>query len=272
MSILNITTQLQYEGFLSTPVLWSSDLIFGMKQFELPQQKISTYNGEESSKLRLGKLVEQFVFHEFGQVDSLTILAQNIQIYKNKITIGELDCILKYLEEYIHLEIIYKFYLFDETCGETELEKWIGPNRNDSFVQKLTKLKTKQLPIFFHDETVNLLNKLNLEPSNFTQKIYFKAQLFVPLNIDKKTYSGINNACIKGFYIRLFELERIDSNQFYIPNKRDWLIDTHANVEWLKLEEFKSIVLELLNGKRAPLCWLKRPNGNTQKFFIVWWD
>ena len=272
MSQPNTAIQLQYKGFLITPVLWESDLIFGLTQFEPLQQDNIAYSGEDSNKLRLGKLIEQFVFHELDRVDSISILAQNIQVNKNKITIGEIDCLLKKLKEFIHLEIIYKFYLYDETEGNTELEKWIGPNRNDSFVKKLTKLKTKQLPIFFHNETVKLLRSLNLDPSGFTQKVYFKAQLFVPLNRQDKTYLGINNACIKGFYIRLSELEKFDSNQFYIPEKRDWLIETHDAVDWLNFKDFRTTVTVFLKSKRAPLCWLKELNGNTKKFFLVWWD
>jgi len=57
----------------------------------------------------------------------------------------------------IHLEIIYKFYLYDPSIGLTQLDHWIGPNRRDSLVKKLTKLKQKQLPLLYHPLITQLL-------------------------------------------------------------------------------------------------------------------
>ena len=36
--------QLQYQGFLSTPLLWKSDIIFGIKQFEIPEVDAIAFN------------------------------------------------------------------------------------------------------------------------------------------------------------------------------------------------------------------------------------
>ena len=66
---------------------------------------------------------------------------KNYQIQNKKTTVGELDFILQKNHSPIHLEVIYKFYLYDDTFGNSEIEHWIGPNRNDNLVKKLTKLK-----------------------------------------------------------------------------------------------------------------------------------
>ena len=63
---------------------------------------------------RLGKLVEQFVFAQLNVHPNIHKVIQNIQIIENKITLGELDCLFQYLNEYVHLEIVYKFYVYDE--------------------------------------------------------------------------------------------------------------------------------------------------------------
>ena len=60
------------------------------------------------------------------------------------------------MNQLIHLEVSYKFYLYDENLGKLESEKWIGPNKRDSLVQKTAKLKSKQLPILFHKETITM--------------------------------------------------------------------------------------------------------------------
>ena len=64
---------------------------------------------------------------------------KGVKIIVDKITIGEIDCLIEYLNKYIHLEIVYKFYLYDEHINTGELDHWIGPNRKDSLVFKLNK-------------------------------------------------------------------------------------------------------------------------------------
>jgi len=71
--------------------------------------------------------------------------------------VGELDCLILRDKKPIHLEVIYKFYLYDASVGDTEIAHFIGPNRKDSLIEKLTKLQEKQLPIL--KQTLNLADK-----------------------------------------------------------------------------------------------------------------
>lgn len=263
--------QLQYSGFINTPLLWNDATVFKLKQFQLPKQNTTPFEGDVVKNLRLGKRVERFVTHELNAHESIEILAENIQIQNHKITLGELDCILKYNETPIHLEIIYKFYLYDNTVGNTELEHWIGPNRKDSFVQKLTKLKEKQLPLLYLKETNALLDQLNLKPETIEQYVYFKAQLFVPLPLKNNLFKTINNDCIRGFYIHQNELNQFRDCKFYMPSKINWLIDVQTQCHWLTFEDFLTKVDAILEHQTAPLCWIKYPNGETEKCFVVWW-
>ena len=41
--------------------------------------------------------------------------------------------IKKKRDKYIHIEMQYKFYLYDESF-ENEIDRYIGPNRNDTLV------------------------------------------------------------------------------------------------------------------------------------------
>lgn len=263
--------QLQYEGFLKTPFLWHGKGVFDLTQFEIPKSETAPFTSVIEQKLRLGKLVERFVSNELQQHPSIEILAENIQIQNNKITLGELDCLLLQNNAPIHLEIIYKFYLYDATVGTTEIEHWIGPNRRDSFVQKLTKLKDKQLPLLYSEYCKKYLNNLNLAIKNIEQQVYFKAQLFVPLKKYGEELSQINNECIRGFYINLQELLQFSNCKFYIPNKHNWLLEPHTHVDWLNFENFNTKLDVFLNEQNAPLCWLKKQNGTLIKFFVVWW-
>lgn len=263
--------QLQYEGFLNSPLLWKSDVVFGLKQFEIPLTKPTIFEGGIQKKLRLGKRVERFVENELKNHKSISILAKNYQIQNKKTTVGELDFILQKNHSPIHLEVIYKFYLYDDTFGNSEIEHWIGPNRNDNLVKKLTKLKEKQLPLLFNIHTETLLEKLKLKASEITQFVYFKAQLFTPISHKKDNFQFINNECIIGFYVRKNELNQLSNCKFFIPSKVNWLQNIQTHTKWLSFEIFSTKIISILENKTSPLCWLKQPNGETQKFFVVWW-
>ncbi len=264
--------QLQYEGFFNTSLLWKTETVFGLQQLNIPRLSTQKFEGAINKNLRLGKRVEQFSFFTFQQDNAVEILAENIQIQDGKRTVGEIDCLLLKNKQPIHIEIVYKFYLYDKTVGTTEIEHWIGPNRRDSFHQKLTKLKQKQLPLLKSKYTTPYLKKHKIASEEIVQNVYFKAQLFVPLAELNNTFPVINNECIYGFYIFPSELEQFSNCKFYIPTKVDWLKEIQLTINWLSIDAFKEKITRFLNQKSAPLCWIKYPNGKTQKFFIVWWD
>lgn len=266
MSIL----QKRYEGFLQTPVLWKNTDVFNLEQFQI-ESSISEIDITINENLRLGKYIEHLVAFELNQDQSISTLAQNIQIQNDKITLGELDCLLLKNETPIHLEIIYKFYLYDSSIGDTEIEHFIGPNRKDALVEKLSKLKNKQLPILYSKHCQPYLKALDLDAKNMVQHVYFKAQLFVPYSIEDIQLKTLNNDCIIGFYITRDELTNFSHFKFYIPNKKDWLITPHLNVGWINYEQFKRISEDYLEQQFSPLCWIKSKNDTLQKLFLVWW-
>lgn len=266
-----LTIYKQYIGYYNTQLLWNNQVLLGLSQFNYPE--ISSENPPEIplKKYRLGHLVEQFVFHDLKQLTSLKILATNCQIKSNKRTIGELDCLVLDENSPIHLEIIYKFYLYDESVGYSELEHWIGPNRKDSFIEKITKLKQKQFPLLHHPETQELLKELGLNILDIEQQVLFKAQLFVPYKLLNSPLRLINNDCVVGYYINYKQLETLSTCEFYIPQKLDWLTAPHSKVDWLNYEEAKLLIMEYINQHKSPLCWITSPNHHIQKIFVVWW-
>jgi len=216
-------------------------------------------------------LVERFVSNELQFNKSIEVLAENIQIKRDKVTIGEIDCLLKHNNTTIHLEIIYKFYVYDESVGSSELEHWIGPNRKDSLIEKITKLKTKQLPLLYKPETEQLLKQFNLDVNTIQQQVYFKAQLFVPYHMLGMQLRIINNQCIKGYYLPFNDLEQLNSCKFHIPSKLNWLTEVHHDVIWLDYNDAIKTIQKSIIQERAPLCWIKSENTTLQKVFVVWW-
>lgn len=264
-------SQLQYDGFIKSHFLWFGNDIKKLEQFKTEKTNTLAIDFFNEKKLRLGKWVERLVNFEINHFDDTIIIAENIQVQQGNKTLGELDCILIRNEQPIHLEIVYKFYLYDSGAGTAEIEKWIGPNRRDSFIEKLNKLIEKQLPLLHHPQTEVYLNELGLSSKSIAQQVYFKAQLFVPLKKFGEKFSVINTNCIVGFYVHQNELEQFKSCKFFIPKKHDWLIVPHTDVNWLNFEEFKPKIGAFLKQQNAPLCWLKKKNGELFKLFVVWW-
>lgn len=263
--------QQRYEGFINTPILWEGDTIYQIEQFQFTKENTISFEENISKVIRLGKLVERFVSHQIQQDESITILSENAQIHKNKITLGELDCLLLQDKKPVHVEVVYKFYLYDPAANSNTLEPWIGPNKRDSLLQKLEKLQTKQFPILFHKETRHYLQQFQLQAEKIEQKVYFKAQLFVPFLQEKTVFPFLNQNCIIGFYIFREQLKLFQNCKFFIPIKLDWLVIPKQNVPWISFDKFSEEIKISLDNKLSPLCWLKNKNGTLQKFFVVWW-
>jgi len=264
--------QNQFQGYKNTPLLWENNAVLGLEQFVLPDRSDIIFNEQVPDNLRLGKRVERFVSQELKQNNKIEILLENKQIQRDKRTLGELDCILVQEGTPVHLEIIYKFYLYDNGVGTTEIEHWIGPNRNDTFFKKLTKLNEKQLPLLYNAHTKPILEALGLDIKTIKQQVCFKAQLFTPYNETLPEFKVLNKDCLIGFYLNYIQLTQLEDCKFYIPSKINWLLAIQTQVNWLNFTTFAQKVATIIDEKSAPLCWVKFPNGITKKFFVVWWD
>lgn len=267
----NSHLQLLYKGFFKSPLLWSSNPVLGLQQLQIDgNNNRSTFKRPLEKKLRLGQLAEQFVFNQLEQVEDCMILAENIQIQKERQTLGELDALIRMHDELIHLEIVYKFYLYDETLGTEEIEQWIGPNRSDSLIEKITKLKNKQLPLLYSQDCKPTLKQLNLEVEHFQQQVLFKAQLFKPYKTSV-VFEQLNEDCVNGCYLNQTQLEDFKNSEFFIPQKLDWFLEINDTVTWLGYNHFKTEVNLFLEQKKSPLIWIKKPDKVLLKCFLVWW-
>ena len=257
----------RYLGYQNTPFLWSNKL-FGLSMFEIEVGNNNDFRSIQNPNIRLGKLTEEFVLSDLRE--NCKILASNLQIFREKVTIGELDALIELHKLKIHLEIVFKFYLYDPSIQE-KYERWIGPNKKDSLMQKVSKLQNKQLPLLYEKESTKLLQELDLDIEEFQQKVHFKAQLFIPINTTNFDTASLNKECIKGFYLKRNELNEFKNYSFYIPTKLDWLIEPHEDVRWLLFSEFKENISPMLENKISPLCWFKSPELSIAKIFVVWW-
>lgn len=265
------TVSLQYHGFRQTPNLWLGAAVYGLKAFDYDLPNHLPLADFQHLPQRLGKRVEHFVAHELKQLSHIQWLADGLQIQRNKQTIGELDALLQTSSGPVHLEIVYKFYLYDASVGSTPLEHWIGPNRKDSFVKKLNKLKNKQLPLLYRPETCSYLDDLGLTVSDIEQQVLFKAQLFIPYGEKTIDIHPLNRNCIAGYYLDYKSLPSWSHCLFYMPSKCNWLATPHADVLWQDYASFTRQVTVYLEQKQSPLVWITHPDKSLTRLFVVWW-
>ena len=59
----------KFIGYSKTPLLWKSDNVNQLKQFEIDFKEINNISLDSIDSIRLGKLVEQFVFIQLQQIN-----------------------------------------------------------------------------------------------------------------------------------------------------------------------------------------------------------
>ncbi|WP_178988586.1 DUF1853 family protein [Winogradskyella schleiferi] len=266
-------TLLRFQGYDKSFSLFNINYFKAIEQIKLSSKLEALSLGIlEFKNQRLGKLVEEFVFFQLRQDASVEWIIENIQIQEEQRTIGELDAIYGSNEKSFHLEIVYKFYLYDTLqTYSNPLSYWIGPNRRDTLDYKLDKLKTKQFPLLFNKVTQKQLISQNINTTHMQQKLCFKAQLFLPHNNSEINIEPLNTKCISGFYVSFKAISTFEKLEFYIPKKLDWLIIPHHNVDWLDYDTAIISIGEHISSKRSPMVWLKYSNSDIKKCFITWW-
>ena len=257
-------------SILKAPNLDSS--ITGLPSFNLSALNLPTdFDYTLPNGLRLGHLAEKIVAILIKSSTNYKILYESIQLIENEKTIGELDFILlhQYTKQLIHVELTYKFYLYDPGISSEMLNNWIGPNRNDSLREKLDKTKNKQFPLLYHRATQTKLK--TLEINNISQKLCLLVSLFIPYQSKINLPSAYQKA-IKGYYLNLEKFLGLDHSEktYCLPDKREWGIDPSDNEYWKDLGQINNTIIERIAEKQSLLCWQKHKDSFSA-FFIVWW-
>ncbi|MEW7291464.1 DUF1853 family protein [Aquimarina sp. 2304DJ70-9] len=269
----------QYLGFLNTSSISNSQVFFGLTPFNfeeiskkstLPNSIDLTINHNEV----LGKRAEHFFEYSIRLSPHYEVIAKNIQIFKEKITIGELDFLVKDIHNHkvIHIELVFKFYVYDPNILD-EINRWIGPNRKDSLVEKIDKLKNKQLPLLFNDQTKSILDDFNLDVNKIDQQVCYLASLFVPYSFKEKEMQLVNNDSIVGYWIHFEEFipKKYASFRFYIPKKKDWIVHPRHHEVWHSFDEIYEQIEDLYMQKKSSLLWINNGENSYERIFIIWW-
>ncbi len=274
-----MNTTNQYVGFLGSKSLWTNTTLFDIPVFNFKDLDVSslasknvTFKIQENEVL--GKRAEHFFKHCIITSTRYRLITSYVQIFKDNITIGELDYLIEDLQtkEILHIELVYKFYIYDPQF-KNELHRWIGPNRKDSLLEKIEKLKKNQLPLLHKKETYSILENLNLDAKHIQQKVCYLAQLFTPISFEKKAIPHLNNKCVVGHWIRFRDFISDLQKHFlyYIPEKKNWPVDPKHCPTWFTHGEILPVIESKLSQKKSPLLWRKDSEDSYSKFFVVWW-
>jgi hypothetical protein len=263
----------QYEGFLETPQLFKTPNSLEVEFFETNQRvninSISDRFEELSRQKYLGKRAELFLLQYLISSEQYSNIIHSFQIQDNEKTIGELDivCFDNSRQKWIHIELVYKLYVFVGERNYDDFTQWIGPNLKDRLDYKMDKLMSHQLPLGQHQQ---ILNKIETE--NVESYCCFKAKLFLKSNEQLKS-NHLNDECISGYYLNFedFKLLRHNDFFFYVPEKADWLCDAQKHSKWYGYDKAEALLKQSIKDKRARLAWQKTHSGKIFEYFVVWW-
>ena len=168
--------------------------------------------------------------------------------------------------------MVCKFYVYDPDI-ENELQRWIGPNRKDALLQKIEKIKNKQLPLLFREEAKPILEDLQLSHNIIQQQVCYIANLFIPHSLRSTIFPYINPKCIRGYWMRFDEFikDKYVSYSFHIPQKQHWIVDPKNCNTWSSFDKIYKDVKSLCLQKKSPLLWINNGDSKFERVFIVWW-
>jgi len=269
-------------GFIETAPLWKNKQ-FNLQQFEMPSISLKNFTSQPiPTNLRLGHQIEYIFKQLLDHSPNYNVLAHNIQIKKEKETIGEIDFIVEQksddirfresVKKLLHIELTYKFYIIDPNISEPT-HRLIGPNRKDLFFTKMEKTRDKQLPLIYTEEGKKTLEKLAISSENIQQQVAFLGQLFTPYNKETPTIKPLNTACIVGFWISYsdFLKDPFKDYTYYFPQQNERLHKPHQKVTY---KSHYDILLDITirhSTQRSPMIWIKKSEAIFEKCFVVWW-
>ncbi|MGO1750980.1 MAG: DUF1853 family protein [Psychroflexus sp.] len=269
----------QYKAFFETPLLIKNpDMLDHIGIFDFDKKQISNPDTEDLKSFQklgfIGKRAELFAKFVLENSSDYRLLSHSLQIFDDKKTLGEFDFIFQDLNtsEIIHLEMVYKVYLFDSRLSNNPDLCWIGPNRKDSFHEKYEKLMQHQFPLLYHSETAKDLSQLNIDSADsIQQKLLFKAILFRRYKEDLPQSDFLNTDQIAGIWLYWGEFLKDEWHDavYFKPDKVNWFntIDIE-NSAWISHQEIKSQVKAEHAINRNPMLWVKK-DRQILKIFVV---
>ncbi len=246
--------------------LFSEDLLDGWQSpIQLDEWAVKWLNAldqqptplPEFSERPLGRRFEEILCFYFNNHPDWKLLAQNITIKDNGITLGEIDFLLfqKSTGKYIHLESAVKFYLWDK-------EAWYGPQRKDRLDSKVDKLINKQTLWCNTIQGTQQLKSMGLNAAEFERAIHCKGNLFIHKhqNMSELDWTFINKK------ISLLNWQTPANNlsdEYGVLKKHQWLNPLPPKSDYDVMSPINIIL------KRPEMVFPLNSTHNNDRLFLV---
>jgi len=178
---------------------------------------------EKHHSKRLGRYFENLMLFYFEFHPNIEVVEFGKQIFSGKITIGEIDFILKNktTKEVVHLETAVKYFAKEK--NKSDFYSYICPNGTRNFGDKLDKTFAKQLKITERSETIEYLKSKNIYPIKSYH--FIKGILFYHIDeIKSFEHENLNISHNRGWWIYKNEVSTFsEKSKYKIVHKLKWL-------------------------------------------------
>ncbi len=236
-------------------VRWASDTFH--------QQPLIEHLQPLGSK-RLGIYFEALWRYVLQQHESFDLIAHNLPVRANGVTLGEFDFIYfcHHRKKHYHLETAVKFYLgIPDNSGKTgSWSQWVGPGKKDRLNLKLDKLLYKQSQLSRTDAGAAEIANLGIQM--ISPEICLKGYFFYPFAELSQPPNNANDQHLKGYWLSIKDFHSLlDSRFWLVVDKASWLapisVDNHKKVlssgelyeqlcEYFASNQFPKMVVDLV--------------------------
>jgi len=219
---------------------------------------------EDSQPRRLGFYFEHLLRFWFLHSDTYKLIGANIQVFKKKVTLSELDFLIQNINsgKFYHIESALKLYL---NYNQTE---WIGPNAKDTLERKMTIALHKQREVLHTSYGKEVLNKYKI--TNIEFKLYMKGYFFYHPSVNPKA---------SYHWVKINEIEMLEGKQYLwceLP-KNYWMSAAVLAPNELDIVRWKEIKQDLkeyfkTSNRAVMIAKLHKQDGKfyeIKRYFIV---
>ena len=180
----------------------------------------------EPANRRLGLYFERLWSYWLQHNERYRLLASNLQVMDNGVTLGEFDCIVHdtAADEIEHWELAVKFYLGIPPLAAAQ--HWFGPHVKDRLDRKFRHLVDKQLPL-----SQTRPGQLTCQQQGWTvtrRRLISKGRLYYPWPHHDQAPACIDPRHLHGYWMGQSEWRRLgrqyrDAGYSWL-DKSEWLV------------------------------------------------
>lgn len=199
-------------------------------------------NREYLGNTRLGFVYQELCKRLFERHPDYEILAEEVQLFKGKQTLGAIDFLLKHRKQVEHWEVAIKFYLLKDGL-------WYGPDSRDRLDIKLHRMLTHQLKMSDREEFHQCFPNFDIiKPKMLIQgRLYTNPFEHEPIP-EKCLGYQLNNSVIVGHWCYQHQCPLI-SEPLYKLQKLDWITGTQQREEKLTSLTEYAVHCQSLSGQ-----------------------